>query len=180
MVLYAGRLSPHKNVLQLIKAMIILNEAYNLKKELIIIGDGPLRSYVEEYSLKYRYIRYLGVVPESKKIELFRQAYVLAIPSIREGFPNVVAEAIASETLVLTVESPLNNVAPLVKKYGFGIVTRDASSISLAKALRGLFMDSELVDRAVKIMKILKKEFSESRIVSKLTSFLKRVHEETR
>jgi len=173
LILYVGRLSPHKNVLQLIKATILLNRIYNLKKKLVIIGDGPLRQYVEKSANKYNYIKYLGPVPENEKIELFRQAYLLAIPSIREGFPNVVAEAIASETPVLTVDSPLNNVAPLVQKYNLGIVAKDTSSLSLAKALLTLFTNKELIDNAVETMKILKKEFSEPQVAKKLIPFLK-------
>jgi len=133
---------------------------------------------VERYSINYPCIKYLGVVPENEKIELFKRAYILAIPSMREGFPNVIAEAIASETLILTLESPLNNVAPLVKKYGLGVVASDTSPASLAKALLNLFTNNKLRENAIKTMKALKKDFSESQVANKLVRFLKCINRE--
>jgi len=115
LILYVGRLVPHKNVINLAKAVVILNLFMNIKMQLVIVGDGPLRNIIENMFSRYSFIKILGYVDEETKINLLKKAWLLAIPSLREGLPNIVAEAIASTTPILTVNSPLNDVAEFVK-----------------------------------------------------------------
>jgi glycosyltransferase involved in cell wall biosynthesis len=78
-VLYAGRLSPEKGILELLAA------ADNGIK-LTIAGDGPLRDRVPGA---------LGFVPHDRLGPLYERAAVVAVPSHREGFGVVCAEAMA-------------------------------------------------------------------------------------
>ena len=77
-VLYAGRLSPEKGVLELVEA------AHGLP--LVVAGDGPLRDQVPEA---------LGFVPHDELLRLYERAAVVACPSLREGFGVACAEAMA-------------------------------------------------------------------------------------
>src|SRR5262249_4336741 len=77
-ILYAGRLSWEKGVLELVEA------AHGLP--LVIAGDGPLRKRVPGA---------LGWVPPSELARLYARAAVVACPSRREGFGVVCAEAMA-------------------------------------------------------------------------------------
>src|SRR5262249_27915489 len=77
-VLYAGRLSPEKGVVELLEAARVL--------PLVIAGDGPLRERVPQA---------LGWVPHDELLRLYERAAVVACPSYREGFGVACAEAMA-------------------------------------------------------------------------------------
>ena len=77
-VLYAGRLSAEKGVLELVEAARGL--------PLVVAGDGPLRARVPGA---------LGFVPHDELDRLYARAAVVACPSHREGFGVACAEAMA-------------------------------------------------------------------------------------
>jgi glycosyltransferase involved in cell wall biosynthesis len=77
-VLFAGRLSPEKGILELVEAANGM--------PLVVAGDGPLRDRVPGA---------LGFVPHHALGPLYEQAAVVAVPSHREGFGVVCAEAMA-------------------------------------------------------------------------------------
>ncbi len=171
LVLYIGRLVPHKNVLSLAKAIVYLNEKFRQKKRLVIVGDGPLKQTLAKMQEKFKYIEVLGKVDEAKKIELLKKAFVLAIPSYREGFPNVVAEAIASLTPVLTVKSPLNNVYPFVKGHKIGFMAPSPSPKHLAETIAKV--SDEEWRRALTNEIRLREEFREEYNINKLVRFIR-------
>jgi glycosyltransferase involved in cell wall biosynthesis len=122
--LYVGRLAPHKNMPLLIDAFELAT-ARGFGGDLVIAGDGPARSDIETYagrsSVASR-VHVLGSVSEAKKIELLSHAAVLGMPSQREGFPRVIAEAMASGLPVVTAEFPENGAKDVVAQYGAGVV----------------------------------------------------------
>jgi GalNAc-alpha-(1->4)-GalNAc-alpha-(1->3)-diNAcBac-PP-undecaprenol alpha-1,4-N-acetyl-D-galactosaminyltransferase len=93
---FAGRLCYQKQILELIHAFNYHCQEYSRSK-LLIYGDGELRQHtlelIENLRLRDR-IMYLG---SSKNIEeVLGNGDVLCIPSLWEGFPNVLGEAMAA------------------------------------------------------------------------------------
>lgn len=175
-ILYVGRLVKHKNILNLIKAVIRLNETNgSVKWRLIVTGDGPkdMKLLINEISRKYKFIEYLGYVSEDTKKELYRKAWLFALPSTREGFPNAIAEAIVSNTPVLVVKSPNSGVWYEVVKHGLGMVCNDATPESLAKCISGI--DETKYYDFIDGCKKLRTEFDSSYIRERLMNFLKEV-----
>jgi glycosyltransferase involved in cell wall biosynthesis len=137
-ILFLGRLVANKNLALLIEAY---EELYRRgsREPLIIAGDGPDRALIGEQIARLpadvrASISMLGEVDEPTKRSLLATSRVLAISSTREGFPNVVAEAIAAELPVGTVDFPLNGTARIVHRYGIGVVG-EGTAIGLADAL---------------------------------------------
>lgn len=123
-VLYVGRLAPHKNMPLLIDAFD-LAVTQGLKGDLVIAGDGPSRADVAEYasrSTNASRIQVLGSIDEEQKVELLSRAAILGMPSIREGFPRVIAEAMASGLPVVTAAFEENGGKDVVAQYGSGVV----------------------------------------------------------
>jgi len=96
-----GRLDPIKDQQLLIKAFAQLHGKYpNLT--LLIIGDGPCRGDLEkltEHLGIQRSVRFLGLrmdVPE-----LLKLLDIFVLPSLREGIPNTVLEAMATALPVI-------------------------------------------------------------------------------
>lgn len=171
-ILYVGRLVTHKNIDSLINAIIYLNEELHQRKKLIVVGDGPLKHLLTEKYKDHRYIEILGRVDEERKIELFKRSGILAIPSYREGFPNVVAEAIASLTPVLTVKAPLNNVYPFVERHRIGFVASSPSAKHIAETIARI-SEEEWKYAVINEMR-LREEFREEVNINKLISYISR------
>ncbi|TMM27591.1 MAG: glycosyltransferase family 4 protein [Actinobacteria bacterium] len=117
-VLYAGRLSAEKGILDLLAA------ADNGMK-LTIAGDGPLRERVPGA---------LGFVPHDELGPLYDRAAVVAVPSRREGFGVACAEAMAHGRPV--VAAAVGGLLDLVVDEETGLLVPPGDVGALRKALR--------------------------------------------
>jgi glycosyltransferase involved in cell wall biosynthesis len=133
-VLYLGRITRHKNLPLLIDAFARLRER-GYPGRLTIAGAGSFLPKLREIVLNSSegdQIDILGGVDEVHKIELLASTEVLVIPSKREGFPRVIAEAMASGAPVVTAEYPQNGSCDVVRHYRCGLVTApDRESLAL-------------------------------------------------
>jgi glycosyltransferase involved in cell wall biosynthesis len=124
-VLYAGRLSPEKGVLELVEAAGDLN--------LVVAGDGPLRGQVPGAQ---------GFVPHDELQQLYARAAVVACPSRREGFGVACLEAMAHGRPV--VATAVGGLLDLVVDGETGIVVPPRDPVALRSALQRLLADPEL------------------------------------
>jgi colanic acid/amylovoran biosynthesis glycosyltransferase len=124
-VLYAGRLSPEKGVLELLDAAQGLN--------LVVAGDGPLRDRVP-------FAR--GFVQHDELQQLYARAAVVACPSRREGFGVTCLEAMAHGRPV--VATRVGGLLDLVVDGETGIVGPPRDPAALRSALDRLLADPDL------------------------------------
>ena len=124
-VLYAGRLSAEKGVLELVEAAAEMN--------LVVAGDGPLRDRVPQA---------LGFLPPAELAERYARAAVVACPSHREGFGVACLEAMAHGRPV--VASGVGGLLDLVVNGETGILVEPGNVPSLRAALERLLADREL------------------------------------
>ena len=151
-LLYAGRISPHKNVVRMIEAFSALKT--ELEKDevfpdlkLIIIGDDlsgnpDLRRTVIRSGVQND-VRFLGFVP----IEVLRTFYDLAkifvFPSLYEGFGLPPLEAMAHGTPVVT-----SNVSSLPEVVGNAAVLVNPENVfEIMRALHRVLVDQPLRER---------------------------------
>ena len=92
-VLFVGRLVDWKAVDIAIDAIGLCKMNVNLT----ILGDGPLRSTLEQYAEKNapNKVVFLGMVPHSETVKYYDNADIFILPSIRECGGAVVLEAMA-------------------------------------------------------------------------------------
>ena len=125
-ILYVGRIAEHKNIPLLIEAFELLRDGGYLGR-LQIAGQGPAFEDIQALISSSRHqghIDLLGLVSETKKVELLASAELLVIPSKREGFPNVVAEAMASALPTITPLYAENGTVDIVTHYKCGLVSQ--------------------------------------------------------
>ncbi len=117
-VMYFGRLTEHKNPRMLAEAFLrstLPTRGY----ELVIAGGGPeLEGLKSDYA--HASITLAGRVSDEQKWDLLRSSSLLVLPSKREGFPRVVAEAACVGTPTLTLDYPDNGTRFVVADYGVG------------------------------------------------------------
>ena len=103
-ILFLGRMSMQKSPWHLIKAFSLLDNKENSIK-LVMIGDGDLTvmkyltELVNKLDLNDKVI-FLG--RKSNPFQYLKRAKVLALSSYYEGTPNVIVEAIATETPIVS------------------------------------------------------------------------------
>jgi len=97
-VLFVGRLRPQKNVACLIEAMKTVTER-DPKVKLLIVGEGPegdgLRKMTSRLGLD-EHVDFVATVPPEGIPAYMAAADVFVLPSLFEGFPNVILEAMAA------------------------------------------------------------------------------------
>jgi glycosyltransferase involved in cell wall biosynthesis len=151
-LLYAGRISPHKNVVRMIEAFSALkaelekDNAYPDLK-LMIIGDDlsgnpDLRRTVIRSGVQND-VRFLGFLPIEVLRIFYDEAKVFVFPSLYEGFGLPPLEAMAHGTPVVT-----SNVSSLPEVVGNAAVLVNPENIfEIMRALHRVLMDKALRDR---------------------------------
>lgn len=135
-LLFVGRLARHKHPEMLVDAVELL-AAKGYVMQLTIAGDGPMLEDIKLLTKGRKHIQVLGKVTESRKRSLLATSWLHVLPSEREGFPRIIAEAMASGTPTLTVSSPDNGAKAIVSQYNCGLVTRPTAA-ALAQSIAEL------------------------------------------
>jgi glycosyltransferase involved in cell wall biosynthesis len=139
-VLYVGRLSDGKGVDRLLDAW---HAAPHRSMELVIIGDGPLRSQLESGATSG--VTFLGRLPHEGVLERMRRARALLFPSTTyETFGLVMIEAMACGVPVFA--SDLGPVAEVLDPlHDVQLVSPGRSTAGWVDTIAGL-QDAALVD----------------------------------
>lgn len=135
-LIYLGRIAEHKNLPLLIDTFDELCRR-GQKTTLTIAGDGPAADEVAIRVAASPFaadIRILGPVDEATKLRLLTEAEVFVLPSRREGFPRVVAEAMASGLPVVTTRYLENGTVGVVEEHGCGLAA-EPNPAALADAI---------------------------------------------
>ena len=136
---YVGRLSEEKGIPMLLDAFA------DLKKELKIIGDGPLADQVESIAAVNHHITYLGKKPRKEVLELLSRATALVFCSAwYEGMPMVLLEAMSMGTPVISAE--MGNHGNMITAEKNGLLYSPGNKKHLQEQILRLANDPALVD----------------------------------
>jgi glycosyltransferase involved in cell wall biosynthesis len=105
LVLFAGRLDLQKNIDVLLESLGLVMARQPIRA--ILCGQGPLRPRIDDWIRSRRLdgrVAVLGYAPELWS--LMKQANVFVSPSLFEGNPNVVLEAMACKTPLVVSDIP--------------------------------------------------------------------------
>ena len=103
---FLGRLTRQKNPESVIRAVANLRSS---TVKLFVIGDGPLRTCLENEAKRLRIensILFFGAVPDERKLELLKEIDIFLMPSIAEGCPIGLLEAMATGKAIIASDIP--------------------------------------------------------------------------
>jgi glycosyltransferase involved in cell wall biosynthesis len=133
-LLMVGNLVPLKGHALVIEALAQLPEI-----ALLIVGAGPeedrLRRLAEETGVGER-VRFLGRIPHERLAGIYGAADALVLASSREGWPNVLLEAMACATPV--VATRVGGVPECVEAPEAGELVEERTAEAIAAAVRRL------------------------------------------
>jgi len=137
-VLFVGHLVPIKGLPHLVDAWSVLRRQGQLGPDtrLVLVGDGPQRDALQHRIAAAALtddVLLAGALPQTQVADWVAAASVLCLPSLNEGTPNVVVEALASGVPV--VASRVGGVPELVQEGVNGHLVEPGSATSLADAL---------------------------------------------
>jgi glycosyltransferase involved in cell wall biosynthesis len=98
LLLYAGRISPEKNIELLVEMMRLLAQDANTDFRLLVAGDGPKRGWLQSQTDKLfpGKIVQLGHLDTNKLADLYANVDIFVHPNPREPFGIAPLEAMAS------------------------------------------------------------------------------------
>jgi glycosyltransferase involved in cell wall biosynthesis len=135
---FIGRLDPIKRVDDLLEAMALLTDPVRLH----IFGDGPERPALMDQTRRLGLtgrIIFHGIVPVAQATP---QIDVLALPSLAEGFPMVLLEAMAAGVPIVASNAP--GIRDVVTHEQTALLVSPRSPAVLAAAIHRLLSDTQL------------------------------------
>lgn len=137
-VMTVARLVPWKGIDQVIRGVATLKGL-----ELIVVGDGPERSYLESVAAATRCpARFLGQTSRAEVLMLLRTTDVLVLNSAYEGHPHVVLEAMALGVPVIARAA--GGTPEVIRHRETGLLLRSGDPAEIADVLSLLLRDPEL------------------------------------
>lgn len=157
-ILGAGRLVPQKDFATLIRAFALVRS--RIRARLVILGEGPLRGELESLAQQLGVdedVRFIGFV--LNPFVYMKRAAVFVLPSLHEGFPNVLAEAMAVGTPVVATNCPSGPDEILEGgKWGHLVPIRDTRALADAIAETLLNPNPSRVEGALRRVEKLRLE----------------------
>ena len=144
-VLFVGRLAAQKAVDDLLSALDVLQ---HVRPDLraVIAGDGPLRERLDEHAAA------VGLRPSVKFLghredvpQLLAASDLLVLPSLYEGLPNVVLEAMRFRKPVVATAAP--GTTEVVADGVTGLLVPMRNPVELARAIRRVIEEPGLAQR---------------------------------
>jgi len=134
-IIYVGRLSKEKGILELLQIVKDLPSDINL----VILGNGPNENEVKLASKQQENLHYLGYLPPEKTIPLLRGSDMLIQPSLIEGISSTILEAMACKTAIIATNVGGNKEILTDKKTALLVKGHD----DIIPSIKHLFEDSE-------------------------------------
>jgi teichuronic acid biosynthesis glycosyltransferase TuaC len=138
-----GLLIPRKGNDLLIRAMVDLPDAH-----LLIIGQGPDREKVLALASNLGVtdrVELVGSVPHEELAAVYSAADMLVLATSREGWPNVLLEAMACGAPV--VATNIGGIPEIITKPALGVIVPERTPEALADGIRNLIANPR--DRAL-------------------------------
>lgn len=105
-LLFVSRLIEGKGLQYVIPYMKLINERSKRRVTLTIVGDGPFRNALEGMvgEDNKEYVSFAGRRENEDLLNLYENANIFILPSLSEGMPNVVLEAMSMELPIIMTD----------------------------------------------------------------------------
>jgi glycosyltransferase involved in cell wall biosynthesis len=110
---------------------------------LLVVGEGPQRTALSRLAVRLGVadrVRFLGEIAHERLPAIYGAADLLVLASSREGWPNVVLEAMACGTPVIA--SQVEGVPEMITSRDAGLILPERSAAAIAAAVEALLADS--------------------------------------
>jgi glycosyltransferase involved in cell wall biosynthesis len=159
-LVFAGRLTAQKSLDLGIEASRLAGI------DLVIAGDGPDRAALERLG----HARFVGPLPRTEVLELFRAGDASLLSSSWENFPHTVVEALAVGTPVIATRT--GGVTEVVQDGVNGLLVEPNDLDALTSAIRRFFGDEALASRLRANAAVSVDDYAPGRVYGQLEEIL--------
>ena len=145
LITFVGRLTESKGLHYLIDAIKYLKTSNSelAPFKVIIAGDGPLKKELEDFIRKSELTDQISLLGHITKIEsLLASTDIFVLPSLYEGFPLALLEAMASGCAI--IGSNAGGIPDIITNSNTGFIVNRGDSRALAERIKLLLIDKEL------------------------------------
>jgi N-acetyl-alpha-D-glucosaminyl L-malate synthase BshA len=167
-VLFVGRLNSIKGVEYLIESMEYIKQK-DVKTKLIIVGEGIERRRLELLVNKLfltKNVLFAGRIPYEDIPKYLTLSDMIVLPSLEEGFPNILLEAMASGLPI--VATNVGGIPEIIKNGENGFLVAPKNPGAIAEKVLYLFENNELRRRIIENNKEEVKRYCGQDITEKL------------
>jgi len=168
-VVFCGRMVANKGVEHLLQAIALLP-----KVTLLLIGDGPLRKYLEDCARDLNIIHrveFRGWMPTQQNVlQTIRKAKMLVMNSTSEGGPRVPLEAMAAGVPVIVTKV---GVMPDVIEDGKNGLFTTGEPQDLAEKIKSLLGNDTLREQMGHEGRKILERFEREKLIKNYADFLK-------
>jgi glycosyltransferase involved in cell wall biosynthesis len=147
-LIFVGRFANQKGLPYLLRSLATFAPSELRKLEVELVGGGPeeerLKALTSELNLS-EVVRFPGWVSREEIIARYQRADLFVLPSLDEGMPLVLLEAMACGKPVVGTE--ISGTRELVQHGANGLLVPPADVDALAQALRTVVADPNLRER---------------------------------
>ena len=164
LILYAGRLIPDKRVIDLISAFKVVSERMQ-DVVLVLLGEGEAKQSLQKRANKLGIgpkVYFLGDVNNPYSWMSHSDCFVL--PSQREGFPNVLLEAMACGCPVISTDCQ-SGPSEIIENKKSGILVSVGDVKKIAEAIEKVLTDKSFTKKMVKHALLRIEKFSIKNII---------------
>lgn len=144
LITWVGRFVPEKGLVYLVEAMQeIVTHRQNTK--LVLVGDGSLKFELMKLTDKLglsKNVTFFGSAGRTEVAHLLSKSSIFAFPSLREGMPFALLEALASGNAV--VASNIDGINVIIEDDWNGVLIPPRNSVELAHSILRLLNDDGL------------------------------------
>ena len=165
-ILFVGRLEvAHKGTDLLIKALYYVKDKIPTIK-LYIVGNGSSSNYLKELVTEYGLednVIFCSYVNENQLAEMYSKTEILAMPSLREGMPMVLLEAMSAGLPVVAFD--IDCIAEALENGKYGILVKKGDVEGLADQIIKLLKNDELREHYSKMSLERSKKYTLANVV---------------
>ncbi len=177
-VVFVGSLSPVKGVRYLLEAMSIIKREIPVAR-LLIVGDGTekpiLKTKAKSLNIENT-VTFYGHVDNDEVPKYMAASDVFVLPSLSEGFPNVIAEAMAAGLPIICTK--VGGLSEIVTEGKNGFLVESENPAQLARQIISILTDDGLKQEMVYNNQAWAKMNSWERVVEKLEKIYAQVAKE--
>jgi glycosyltransferase involved in cell wall biosynthesis len=176
LIVAVGRLHPQKGYCYLLQAIDELIRRRQRHIRLIIFGTGELKAELEEYVRNHgleKYVTFAGFV--ANPLPWIRRAKLFVLPSLFEGSPNSLIEAVACGTPALATDCP-SGPSEILENGRLGGLVAPADSTALADEIEAAINHyPQWRDRAVVARESVRQRYDAETRIRELETLLEHV-----
>ncbi|RJQ18407.1 MAG: glycosyltransferase [Nitrospiraceae bacterium] len=141
--LFVGGLAPRKGLVYFLKALSIIKKSVKLR--CVLIGEGEEKEKLQQLAGE------LGITEDvvfsgrqQNPFKFMKRSTMFVLPSLTEGLPYVLVEALACGCSIIATDSPGGGPSEILKNGECGLLVPPADEKALAEAMLKLLHDNEL------------------------------------